>query len=223
MKTPNDGGPFSLDTEKTPFSMNVCEKLNFYLAEMPPFLTKIIPQLVSINGGSELTATFTVREQELRGLVACFTDLSCRQKRERRYIISMVTNSITREAISKEQLHRITRSSTILGCLLKETGQTEFTQQKGSAFFAQKVSLLIRTIEEGSGAAIKDAPSSLPHDTEWRSANSSMTLRQYIATAALQGFVANPRYPQTTSDEQYAEWSVKAADALIAELGKEAR
>jgi hypothetical protein len=43
-----------------------------------------------------------------------------------------------------------------------------------------------------------------------------MSLRAYIATAALQGMVVNPNI----TTEQLAQYSVECADALIAELNK---
>lgn len=49
-----------------------------------------------------------------------------------------------------------------------------------------------------------------------------MTLRQYIATAALQGLCANGGHKRYVPS-RLAFHAVQAADALIAELGKEAR
>lgn len=45
--------------------------------------------------------------------------------------------------------------------------------------------------------------------------------RERIATAAMQGILANGLDSGVTCDSQLAEWSVAAADALIAELDKE--
>jgi hypothetical protein len=46
-----------------------------------------------------------------------------------------------------------------------------------------------------------------------------LTKRELIAAMAMQGYLANPDTSGETEDT-YAHWSVKAADALIAELSK---
>ena len=49
--------------------------------------------------------------------------------------------------------------------------------------------------------------------------SNGLSLRAYIATAALQGIRANPAY--TSTPGECAKWAVEDADALIAELNKE--
>ena len=49
-------------------------------------------------------------------------------------------------------------------------------------------------------------------------ANEGITIRAHFAAMAMQGIIGNAREPVTA--EMVAEWSAKAADALIAALNK---
>ena len=47
-----------------------------------------------------------------------------------------------------------------------------------------------------------------------------LTKREYFAAMAMQGQVANSKYPDSCTAKAYATWSVELADALLAELAK---
>jgi len=70
-------------------------------------------------------------------------------------------------------------------------------------------------------------PNEPPAPTGWQwttTTTPAITLRAYIATAALQGLLADPnQQTRVNVIQKYCEASVKYADALIAELAKESK
>lgn len=59
----------------------------------------------------------------------------------------------------------------------------------------------------------------VPHDMN-KPGSLGLTKREYAAIQIMAGFAANPSPDTCISLERHAEWAVKGADALFAELAK---